>query len=1167
MNSTLLQSRKMRTTIRCLKRNRYLIPPRIIISSLLLCLATTAVQAQLPGARMLGTKPADWQPAPQPDLETALKAAPALTVTDLVVHLDQDIPDERKKLAGPTRVWMQNPYYALNADGSWDVILVYQNGYLGHKNAVIHDYGTGTTTVQELRSDQGDDPLQTERYSFHLRQRFQTNGRLFFNAGSGKAMVVVYEPALNRYTQIHDPFGGEVRQGRYALGDDGHLYGVGWTKDASGFVCFKMDTKTDRFTRIADLPCANTNRREIYMDCSMSGDWIYAAAGAKPWQLVGFNVKTGEGRVLAETGPITGDHNTVRLSGLPGGVTGSITGAARVADLPDADAQTINFWLRDGKLLRRERDTAPWMDQPYVRPRPPFRWFRADPGTRFQQFPKQPPPELDQDSLRPDAAGQVSVRYRRNAGAEWEQFDADVQRYPGICRFLMEIDDHRLLAKDESYGQAVVYNLDTGSVYRNDDITRVSTYSLNMFRGKPYLSGYPSSRVWELDVSRISPDGKELPAAAGQTPVAREVGVVAKHSGVHMTFATDGGSDGRIYTSGTTVGRRRNGGGMGWVDPVSGETGGLWEPFSAYRTFWSCAALDGRYIIWSAKPTEDALKPDYTPEAGRLLIWDVEKQDFAAQIDSPGGGVCGPVVEVFPGYVIGHASSKVLYGLDVTKGEILWTKPVPVAPVTAFSQRRRHRHEFRLGPNGRIWTFLGDVLATIDPRDATVTPIGRVPDQAGAAQLAFAKGDVYLAGGSHLLRIADVKTGGLKEMNPPANSDPARVTALIGGRLIDGRGATPVEDAVVVVRGAKIVAAAPRSEVTIPRDAEMIDVTGLSILPGLIDSHFHSSNDVKRPVEFELKRGITSFRDPGHPFRFYDLLFAAREPVPRVFLCGAHLDGPPPVWPNQAIVIKSEEHARKSVNAHVDRGASAIKVYFRLPLEHVKTVCEAAEERGVLVTAHLELVDADAAIRAGVRGIEHVTSFGTALAEPEDAERFKSVIRVDSNARGKLRHWLWSRIDLDSSSRLTPLLDLIVEHEVFVSPTLGVFERRAGQRNGTEEDARAFANMLRFVRLSHEAGAPVVVGSHTKVPFGEPGRAYQRELELLVELGMTPMEAITAGTLHGARFLGIADRLGTIEAGKTADLILVKGDPSRDIGVIGDVKRVMLNGTWVAESP
>jgi len=403
-------------------------------------------------------------------------------------------------------------------------------------------------------------------------------------------------------------------------------------------------------------------------------------------------------------------------------------------------------------------------------------------------------------------------------------------------------------------------------------------------------------------------------------------------------------------------------------------------------------------------------------------------------------------------------------------------------------------------------------------------------------------------------------------MNPPVEPEAENTIALLGGRLIDGYGGRPVENAVVVIKGSTIVAAGPGSRIDIPDTAERVNARGMTILPGLIDTHFHSRDSVELPVEFELQKGITSFRDPGHPFKYYMIPLLSKETLPRIFLCGGHLDSISPVWRDQAIRVESANHAKRAVNWHVDRGASAIKVYFRLPIEHIASACEAANDRGVLVIAHLELVDADEAIRAGVRGIEHVTSFGTALADPEDVKHFKAEVFADNNARRPLRPWLWSRIDLDHSPKLQPLLDLIVETGTFVSPTLAVFEMRAGEKNATEEQGQGFAKMLQFVTLCHQAGAKIVVGSHTRGPFADTGYAFQREMELLVEAGMTELEVITAATKTGSEYFGIEDRLGTVEAGKTADLVLVEGDPSRDIAAMRNVRRVMLNGIFVVSA-
>jgi imidazolonepropionase-like amidohydrolase len=284
---------------------------------------------------------------------------------------------------------------------------------------------------------------------------------------------------------------------------------------------------------------------------------------------------------------------------------------------------------------------------------------------------------------------------------------------------------------------------------------------------------------------------------------------------------------------------------------------------------------------------------------------------------------------------------------------------------------------------------------------------------------------------------------------------------------------------------------------------------------------------------------------------------------PRCFVAGPHLDCPPPAHPADAWLVTNAHDVVTAVNRFIDEGASAIKCYFRLPRDLIAVACDTAHTRGVPVTAHLELIDADEAIRAGLDGIEHVTSFGTALAEPDDATRFRAAVQRDNEARRKERYWLWNRLDLDRSPRVKPLIDLIVSKGIFVSPTLAVFERRHTDRGATEMEARAFTNMVKFVGMCHRRGARIVVGSHTTVPHAERGWAYQRELELLEEAGLTRMEVIQAATLQNAHYFRIEDRLGTIEPGKLADLVLFEGNPLKDGKAFRKIRRVMLNGNWV----
>jgi imidazolonepropionase-like amidohydrolase len=400
----------------------------------------------------------------------------------------------------------------------------------------------------------------------------------------------------------------------------------------------------------------------------------------------------------------------------------------------------------------------------------------------------------------------------------------------------------------------------------------------------------------------------------------------------------------------------------------------------------------------------------------------------------------------------------------------------------------------------------------------------------------------------------------LREVNQVAQPSAASTIAIVGATLIDGRGGPAVTDSVVIVHGDRITAVGKRTSVTIPREAQVVEANGLTLLPGLIDSHFHIDGDDPLPALY-LSHGVTSLRDPGQWIEAYDAARKAAAPVPRLFLCGPHLDSPPPAYPTDSYIVRDAEETRLAVNRFVDDGASAIKVYFRLPLALIKVAIDTAHARGVPVMGHLEIVDARDAINAGIDGIEHATSFGTALLPLRDAEKYRQAVLADNNARREGRYQVWNSIDLNTP-QARALFKLIVDRGVFVSPTLAVFERQTGDKDTTAVHVHAFKQMEAFVGLVKKAGAKVVVGSHSDVPHAKRGWAYQRELELLVESGLTPMDAIVAGTSENARYFHIDDRLGSLEAGKLADLILVQGDPLKDIGNMRRIQRVMLNGIW-----
>lgn len=400
------------------------------------------------------------------------------------------------------------------------------------------------------------------------------------------------------------------------------------------------------------------------------------------------------------------------------------------------------------------------------------------------------------------------------------------------------------------------------------------------------------------------------------------------------------------------------------------------------------------------------------------------------------------------------------------------------------------------------------------------------------------------------------------ELNREEIAQGERTIALIGATLIDGTGADPIQGSVVIIRNNIIEAVGKEGETDIPEGAEVLNVKGLTLLPGLIDAHYHNDYSQVMPPLF-LSKGVTSVRDPGAWMDFYDSVRMSGKRIPRLFLTGPHIDMYPPAYPGNSYLVKDAEEGRLAVASFESRGATAIKVYFRLPIAIIRAICDEAHERGIPVTGHLEIANARDAISAGLDGIEHITSFGVALLPPREAEKYKQLVLGDNSAREQGRYAAWNQIDMTRNPTVDSLVQFLAKEGTFITPTLAIFEKR--QQNGDSVALNGFRNMVKFTGIAHKGGARIVVGSHTWVPYAETGFAYFREMELLQDAGMSPMEIIQGATLVNAEFLRISERLGSIEKGKLADLVLVEGDPMKDISAMRNVRRVMLNGLWVDE--
>jgi imidazolonepropionase-like amidohydrolase len=404
-----------------------------------------------------------------------------------------------------------------------------------------------------------------------------------------------------------------------------------------------------------------------------------------------------------------------------------------------------------------------------------------------------------------------------------------------------------------------------------------------------------------------------------------------------------------------------------------------------------------------------------------------------------------------------------------------------------------------------------------------------------------------------------------------ASAQPARPIVLDNVRIVDGTGAAAIENGRIVLDGDRITAVGGTAAIKAPANAEVVDLSGKTIIPGLIDLHFHIENDPKMALR-QLSHGVTTFRDPGQwNEKFVELrktIAGDRLPGPRIFTTGPHIDGENPAYPADSVVARDAQEARRLAEINVDQGASALKIYFRLPLAGARAVIDVCNAHRIPCTAHLEILDAGELVAGGLHGVEHITSFGVSLVPRLDAERYRQAVLRNNDARRDGRYRLFAGVNLESAEARA-LYAVIKQRRPWVDATLAVFERRADKpTDGASAElaavqAAGFQTMKQLtLRLSRE-GARIVMGGHTEVPFAARGEAPWRELELLVESGLTPLEAITAATSTAAGFLYRDKELGALRPGFKADLVVLGDNAAADISAVRKVERVMVAGQWI----
>ena len=423
----------------------------------------------------------------------------------------------------------------------------------------------------------------------------------------------------------------------------------------------------------------------------------------------------------------------------------------------------------------------------------------------------------------------------------------------------------------------------------------------------------------------------------------------------------------------------------------------------------------------------------------------------------------------------------------------------------------------------------------------------------------------------------------------------APVVALTHVRVIDGTGAAALSDQTIIIADGTITAIGDPAGIAIPNGTKVLDLSGRTVIPGLVGMHDHmfypSPGGIPLYPEHAssfprlyLAGGVTSIRTTGslEPYTDIELkkaIDSGKLVGPKIHVTGPYLEGPG-AFALQMHQLRDVEDARQTVEFWIAQGATSFKAYMNITPDELSAAIKAAHAHGIKVTGHLCSIGFREAAALGIDDLEHGIEVDTEFYPekkpgvcPNPREAAKALLSVD--IAGK------------------PMQDMIhdlVAHHVAVTSTLPVFETSVPGRapldsrvlEAMTSDAR-IAYLTRRARISDNAANSDAAAifkkemefEHEFVKQGglllaglDPtgyggviaGFGDQRELELLVEAGFTPLEAIHIATSNGAQFLGELDKIGTLAVGKAADIVVLAGDPSTNIKEIEKVELVFKDG-------
>lgn len=435
---------------------------------------------------------------------------------------------------------------------------------------------------------------------------------------------------------------------------------------------------------------------------------------------------------------------------------------------------------------------------------------------------------------------------------------------------------------------------------------------------------------------------------------------------------------------------------------------------------------------------------------------------------------------------------------------------------------------------------------------------------------------------------------------PEATGEGAAI-AFVHVNVADGTTPELRRDWTVLVRGGRIAAAGPWREVPVPRGAHVVDGEGRYLIPGLWDMHVHLNDRDAEWLPLLVAHGVTAVRDVGalRAAEADSMRRWARGrglPAPRIATAGfvvetqgslafmgrlaegaAATPHPTPRWSRGRLVVATRAEAEAAADSVMRAGGTMLKFIDPGTAANYTALAEAARKRGLLLVGHapqtLRVTSPWGALDAGQRSFEHNWGFARALDTMAAPSRAALAARMRERGAALVPTLLVSRQDAIPTDRFWTLVNDsagAVDHR---NRWISAHERtqwavrlrmlRAQERSArwTESFLQGYDREAAALRELHRLGIPVLPGSDLGMYLVYPGRSLHEELALLArDAGMTPFEALRGATLESARWMGVADSVGSIRAGQAADLVLLDADPLADVANLARVRSVVVGG-------